>query len=75
MLHGTSAYNGHARGQDPRHIFTAYRLAMELSLPVFMTKICRGWDSNTQPPACYANTLTHCATAAVGSVGKAFDLN
>ena len=23
----------------------------------------RGWDSNTQPSACGANSLTHCATA------------
>ena len=26
--------------------------------------VCRGWDSNTQPSACRANALTHCATAA-----------
>ena len=75
LLHGTSAYNGHPRGQDPRHTFIADRLAMELPLPVFMTKNCRCWDSNTQPSACYANTLAHCATAAIGSVGKAFDLH
>ena len=31
---------------------TAVRLTVELSLPVFMTKFCRGWDSNTQPSAC-----------------------
>ena len=29
------------------------------------TYACRGLDSNTQPSACGANALTHCATAAV----------
>ena len=43
----------------------AERLAVELSLPVFTTKFCRGWDSNTQPFACETNALTHCAIAAV----------
>ena len=36
---------------------------MELSLPVFTTKVFHGWDSNTQPPACGAMDLTHYATA------------
>ena len=31
---------------------------MELSLPVFTTKICRGWVSNTQPSVCETNALT-----------------
>ena len=31
----------------------------------FTTKVCLVWDSNTQPSACEANALTHCATAAV----------
>ena len=35
----------------------------ELSLPVFTTYVYR-WESNTQPSACGANILTHCATAA-----------
>ena len=38
-------------------------LAVELSLPVFTTWVCRGWDSNTQPSACGANALINCATA------------
>ena len=42
----------------------AERLALELSLPVLTTHICRGWDSNTQPSACQTNVLTDCATAA-----------
>ena len=25
--------------------------------------LCRGWNSNTNPSACRANALTHCATA------------
>ena len=41
------------------------RLAMELSLPVFTTYVCHGWDSNTQPSAFGANALTICATTAV----------
>ena len=41
------------------------RLAVNLLLPVFTTKVCRDWDSNTQPFACGVNALTHCATAAV----------
>ena len=43
----------------------AERLAVHLSLPVFTTYVCRGLDSNTQPSACEANVLTHCAVAAV----------
>ena len=39
-----------------------FRLAVELSLPVFTNKI---WDSNAQPSAGGANALTHCATAVV----------
>ena len=42
----------------------AKRLAVERSLPVFMTSVFHGWDWNTQPFACRANALTHCATAA-----------
>ena len=43
----------------------AERLAVELSLLVFTTWVCRGWDLNNQPFAWKANALTHCATAAV----------
>ena len=42
----------------------AVRLAGELSLPVFTTQVCRGWDSNTQPSTCEVNAITDCATAA-----------
>ena len=42
-------------------------LAVDLSLPVFTTYVCRGWDSNTQLSACGANALTHCAAAAATS--------
>ena len=59
LIHGASAYNSHIRG----HVTIARRLAVELSLPVFTTYVCRGWDSNTQPSACWANALTRCATA------------
>ena len=40
----------------------AERLAVELSLPVFIDSGCRAWDSNTQPSACEAIALTDCAT-------------
>ena len=43
---------------------TADRLAVELLLPGF-TRVCRAWDSITQPSAC---ALTHCATAAATSI-------
>ena len=39
----------------------AERLAVELSLPVWTTWVCRGWELS----ACEANALTDCATAAV----------
>ena len=38
------------------------RLAVELLLSVFTTWVCRGWNLNTQPFACEAKALTHCAT-------------
>ena len=40
-------------------------LTVKLSLPVLTSQVCHGWDSSTQPSACGANALTHCATAAV----------
>ena len=64
LLHGASVYNGHLWGPV---ILTpiAERLAVELSLPVFTTKVCRGWDSNTQAIACGTKAQTHWITAAV----------
>ena len=41
----------------------AKRLAVELSLPVSTTLVCRGYDSNIEPSTCYANALTDCSTA------------
>ena len=67
MPHGASIYNGHLRGPvtlTPN----AERLAVELSLPVLTTRVCRGWDSNTQPSAFGANALTNCATAAARKI-------
>ena len=43
--------------EDPWLTSSAERLAVELSLPVLTTWVCRGWDSNTQPSACRANAL------------------
>ena len=61
--HGTSAHKSHLRGPVTLAPI-AERLAVELSLPVFTTKVCGGWDSNTQPSANEANAFTHFATAA-----------
>ena len=46
---GASVYtcNKHLRGSVTLTPI-AERLAVELSLPVFTTQVCRGWDSNTQ---------------------------
>ena len=57
-------YTGHLRG-PVRITPIAELLGVELSLPVSTTRVCRDWDSNTQPSACEAIALTHCATATV----------
>ena len=64
LWHGLYVYDGHLRGSSTLTPI-AERIAVELSLPVFTTKVCRGWDSNTQLSACMVNALTHCATVAV----------
>ena len=64
LWYGISIYNGHLWGLVTLTPIVE-RLAIELSLPVFTTSVRRGWDSNTQPSTCEANSLTHCATAAV----------
>ena len=48
LLYGASVYNGHLRGPVTLTSFTE-RLAVELLLPVFTTKVCRDWDSKTKP--------------------------
>ena len=51
LWHKAFVYNSHLR--DPVTLTPiADRLAVELSLPVFTTKICCSWDLNTQPSAC-----------------------
>ena len=62
LWHGAYIYNGHFRGPVTLTPI-AKRLAVELSLPLLTTKVCRGWDSKIQPSACGANAITHCATA------------
>ena len=62
LWHGSSVHNGHLREPVTLVIESS---AVELSLPVFTTKVCRGWYSNIQPSAFKANALTHNATAAV----------
>ena len=43
-------------------------VAVELSVHLFTTKVCRGCNSNTQPFASGENAQAHCATAAVCSI-------
>ena len=64
MWHGASVYNGH-RWRPMTLIPVAEHLAVELSLPVFMTWVCHDWDSNSHSSASKSNALTDCATAAV----------
>ena len=50
LRHGASFYNGHLWAPVTLPPI-AKCLAVELSLPIFTTYVCRGWDSNTQPLA------------------------
>ena len=59
---GASVYNGHFRVPVTPTIF-AERIAVEMSLPVFTTEVCYGFDSKTQPSAYDANALIHATTA------------
>ena len=64
LWHEASVYNGHLL--EPVALTPiAEHLTVELSLPVFTTYVCRGWDSYNQPSTCEENALTDCATAAV----------
>ena len=63
LWQGASVYNGHLRG-PVTHTPIAECLAVELTLPVLTTLVCRGWDSNSQLFTCWVNALTHCATVA-----------
>ena len=63
LWHGASVYDTHLRGPVTLKP-VAESLAVDLSLPVLSTKVCRCWDSNIQPSACRANALTQYATVA-----------
>ena len=67
LWHGTSVCNGNLWGPVTLTPF-AKHLAVELSLPVFATWVCRSWNLKTRPSACEANGPTHCATAAVSTI-------
>ena len=54
LWHWASVYNGHLR-EPVTLTLIAEHLAVELSLPVFTTKVCRSLDSNTQPSTCETN--------------------
>ena len=60
LWHGATVHNGHLRGPLTITPITE-RMTLELSLPIFTTKVCRDSDSNTQPSACGAdaNPLRH----------------
>ena len=62
LWHRASVNNGHLRGLVTLKPIVE-RFVVELSLPVFTTLVWCSWDSNTQPSAWGANTLTNCATA------------
>ena len=62
LWHETYVYNGHIR-ESVTLTPIVERLAGEVSLLVFTTKVSHTWYSSTHP--CWSNTLTHCATAAV----------
>ena len=55
-------YNGHLRGPVTH---TCCRAFSNGTVTTRFFDLGRSWDSNTQPSACRANVLTHCATAAV----------
>ena len=65
----TGHYNEHLRGPVTLTPVTE-RLAVELSLPVFTTKVSRSSDSNSQLSACETNSLTECATAVVKCINR-----
>ena len=67
LWHWSFVYNDDLRGPVTLTPY-AKRKAVGLSLPVLMTEIGRGWDSNTQFSACGANARTHCATAAAATL-------
>ena len=59
-----SVHNGHLRGPVTlTPLCRAFSIGAGTNL--FLRQACQGWDSNTQPFACGANTLTHYATVAV----------
>ena len=66
LRHGPVVYNGHLRGPVTLTP-VAERLAVELSLPVFTTKVCRDRGSNPDLPQA-RRTLYLFATAAVKKV-------
>ena len=61
LWHEASVYNGNLL--EPVALTPIAK--HQLSLPVFTTSVCRGWDSYNQPSTCQENALTDCATAAV----------
>ena len=61
-LYGTFKQNSY----QARHLWTGnihtYCQAVDSGAITILRRVCRYWDSNTQPSACGANALTNCAT-------------
>ena len=64
-LYIASVYNGHLRGPVTLTPIAGRLAVSSGAVTTCLTKVCHGWDSNTQPSACGANALTHCSVAAV----------
>ena len=65
LRHGPTVYNGHLRGPVTLTPIAGRLAVSSGAVTTCLTKVCHGWDSNTQPSACGANALTHCSVAAV----------
>ena len=51
--------------EDPWHSHLLLSIWLWSCHYLFLRQVCRCWDWNTQPSACKAIALTHCATAVV----------
>ena len=74
LWHGASVHDdGNLRGTVTLKPI-GERFELELSLPVFTTKVCRCWDSNTQPSACGVNAPIQCPTTATNMTFSKYEL-
>ena len=66
LWEGASFYNGHLQ-RPVTHTYCSALSSGNDTLLVFRIYVCRGWVSKTQPSFCGANSIAHCATAAVST--------